>query len=69
VLAYTRCMREQGVKIADPEFSHGGILSSVGGPGQTNPGSPKFKAADKVCRPKLADIEKGGGSIGTEARP
>lgn len=70
MLAYTRCMREQGVKIRDPEFSNGGILNRAGGPGQTNPDSPTFKAADKVCRPKLADIEKGGGpSSGTEAKP
>jgi hypothetical protein len=70
MLAYTRCMRQQGVKIRDPEFSNGGIINKVGGPGQTNPDSPTFKAADKVCRPKLADIEKGGGPVsGTEAKP
>jgi hypothetical protein len=71
MLAYTRCMRSQGVKIADPQFtSGGGILNRAGGPGQTNPDSPAFKAADKVCKPKLAAIEKGGGpSSGTEAKP
>jgi hypothetical protein len=60
MLDYTRCMREHGVKIRDPEFSKGGILSSVGGPGQTNPDSPKFKAADKVCHKYLADVEGPG---------
>jgi hypothetical protein len=69
MLAYTRCMRQQGVKIRDPEFSNGGILNRAGGPGQTNPDSPKFKAADKVCRPKLADLGGGGPSSGTEAKP
>jgi hypothetical protein len=62
MLAYTRCMREQGVKIRDPEFSNGGLLSSVGGPGQTNPKSPKFKAADKVCHKYLAEVEGPGAS-------
>jgi hypothetical protein len=62
MLAYTRCMREQGVKIRDPEFSKGGVLSSVGGPGQTNPDSPEFKAADKVCHKYLSEVE-GPGAI------
>jgi hypothetical protein len=66
MLAYTRCMREQGVKIRDPEFSKGGILSSVGGPGQTNPDSPKFKAADKVCHKYLSEVE--GPGVGTEKK-
>jgi hypothetical protein len=57
-------MREQGVKIRDPEFSKGGLLSSVGGPGQTNPKSPKFKAADKTCHKYLAEVE--GPGAGTE---
>jgi hypothetical protein len=65
-LAYTRCMREQGVKIRDPEFSKGGVLSSVGGPGQTDPKSPKFKAADKVCHKYLAEVE--GPGAGTEGK-
>jgi hypothetical protein len=56
-LKFARCMREQGVKIRDPEFSKGGVLSSVGGPGQTNPKSPKFKAAYKVCQKYLAEME------------
>jgi hypothetical protein len=66
MLAYTRCMREQGVKIRDPEFSNGGLLSSVGGPGQTNPKSPKFKAADEVCHKYLAEVE--GPGAGTEEK-
>jgi hypothetical protein len=66
LLAYTRCMREEGVKIADPEFSKGGSLSSVGGPGQTNPKSPKFKAADEVCHKYLAEVE--GPGAGTEEK-
>jgi hypothetical protein len=62
LLDYTRCMRSHGVKIKDPEFSKGGVLSSVGGPGQTNPDSPAFKAADKECRKYLAGMEAAGPS-------
>jgi hypothetical protein len=62
LLAYTRCMRSHGVKIPDPEFSSGGSLASVGGPGQTNPDSPKFKAADKVCHKYLGEVEGRGAS-------
>jgi hypothetical protein len=70
MLAYTRCMRSRGVKIADPQFtSDGGILNKAGGPGQTNPRSPTFRAADKVCRPKLGDLGGGGPSSQSEAKP
>jgi hypothetical protein len=63
MLAYTRCMRSRGVKIADPKFtSDGGILNKVGGPGQTNPRSPTFKAADEACHKYLGELEGPGGS-------
>ena len=45
----------------------GGVTFQLGGPGNKggstggpNPDSPTFKAADKVCHSKLADLEKGG---------
>jgi hypothetical protein len=69
MLAYAKCMRGQGVDMPDPKFSSsgGGVTFQMGGPGNKggstggpNPESPTFKAADKVCHPKLADLEKGG---------
>jgi hypothetical protein len=59
MLAYTGCMRRHGVKIADPKFgSDGRSTFSIGGPGQTRPDSPAFKAADKACHGTLGG--KGG---------
>jgi hypothetical protein len=69
MLAYAKCMRGQGVDMPDPKFSSsgGGVTFQLGkGPGGggstggPNPDSPTFKAADKVCHSKLADLEKGG---------
>jgi hypothetical protein len=70
MLAYAKCMRGRGVDMPDPKFSAGGggVTFQLGGPGKKggatgggpNPDSPAFKAADKVCHSKLADIEKGG---------
>ena len=69
MLAYAKCMRDNGVDMPDPKFSNsgGGATFQLGGPdskggstGGPNPDSPTFKAADKVCHSKLADLEKGG---------
>ena len=69
MLAYAKCMRDNGVDMPDPKFSNsgGGVTFQLGGPGSKggstggpNPDSPTFKAADKVCHSKLADLEKGG---------
>jgi hypothetical protein len=67
MLAYTRCMREQGVKIPDPQFtSDGGILNKIGGPGQTNSRSPTFRAADKACHKYLGELE--GPTVNKESK-
>ena len=52
-LAYSECMRSNGVDLPDPDFSsNGGVidLGSDGGDGAT------FEAADKECRHLLADL-------------
>jgi hypothetical protein len=75
MLSYAKCMRGQGVDMPDPKFSSsgGGATFELGRPGSEggstggpNPESPTFKAADKVCHSKLADLEKGspGGDDG-----
>ena len=61
MLAYAKCMRDNGVDMPDPKFSGsgGGVTfqlgtgSSNGSSGGPNPESPAFKAADKVCHSKL----------------
>jgi hypothetical protein len=67
MLAYAKCMRDQGVNMPDPKFSSsgGGTTFQFGGPGKggnagPNPDSPTFKAADKVCHTKLAALGKNG---------
>jgi hypothetical protein len=69
MLAYAKCMRDNGVDMPDPKFSSsgGGVTFQLGGPdskggstGGPNPESPTFKAADKVCHSKLAGLGKGG---------
>jgi hypothetical protein len=59
MLAYAKCMRDNGVDMPDPKFSgSGGGVGFVFGNGSRNgggpnPNSPAFKAADKVCHSKL----------------
>src|SRR5919201_2667564 len=68
MLAYAKCMRDNGVDMPDPKFSNngGGVTfqlgsgSRNGGSTGPNPDSPAFKAADKVCHSKLAGLGKGG---------
>lgn len=68
MLAYARCMRDEGVDMPDPEFSNGGARVKMGEPGsKIRPDSPKFKAADKVCHSKLAGVDGPGGSTGSDA--
>jgi hypothetical protein len=69
LLAYAKCMRDNGVDMPDPKFSNGGggATFQLGGAGNQggrtagpNPDSPAFKSADKVCHSKLAGLGKGG---------
>jgi hypothetical protein len=59
-LKFTRCMREHGVNMPDPEFGSGGKVvitkGRTGRPG-LNPATPTFQAAQKACQ----GILPGGG--------
>jgi hypothetical protein len=55
ILAFTRCMRENGIDIPDPDFSNGA------GPRFQVPrdvDSPKFRAAMQKCREHLESIRQ-----------
>ncbi|MFB9723860.1 hypothetical protein [Planobispora longispora] len=52
LLAFARCMRENGIDMADPDFSGGGGGVKIGGP-ELNPDSPEFKKAHKACEKLL----------------
>jgi len=54
-LAYAQCMRANGVDMPDPDLSSGGAIDLGGGMGDD------FEAADKVCRPHLAELGIDGG--------
>ena len=58
VLAYVKCLRRQGIQIADPNFSQGGGGGGGGGGGLfggsgINRNDPKFQKAQTKCRPIL----------------
>jgi hypothetical protein len=67
--AMAKCMREHGVNMPDPD-ENGRVTvtrkkGDAGNGPDTNPDSPTFKAADKVCRkygPKRPGQQSGGGS-------
>jgi len=68
ILAFTECMREHGVDIADPQFGEGGGFIRVGpGDGATDdgasavdPNDPEFQAAQEACRELLPGFGPGG---------
>lgn len=51
LLAYARCMRDEGVNLPDPDFTRG--LDIFGG--AIDPTDPAFDKADEKCGPILAD--------------
>lgn len=57
VLAYTRCLRAEGLNVPDPDFSATGggarILLPRGG---IDPSSPKFRKAQEKCQPLIASV-------------
>ncbi len=64
LLAYAKCMRENGYDMPDPQFGTGG-----GGPGggafrDINRNDPTFKKANTACESILAGVFPGGGPGG-----
>jgi hypothetical protein len=55
MLAYAKCMRDQGIDMPDPGADGGLELRRGEGP---NPESAEFKAADKACNHHLASLGK-----------
>jgi hypothetical protein len=72
-LKFSKCMREHGVDVPDPQRgTNGGILMKSGGPGKggpsekglSGPGNPKFEAAEKECGKYMV---RGGGKAPSPA--
>ncbi len=54
LLAYAKCMRDNGVDVPDPQFSEdGGAMVRIGPGTGLDPRSPKFQRAQKACAGKL----------------
>lgn len=60
MLAFAKCMRENGVPdFPDPVFSNGGASTRIGGgpgnepPADMRPDSPQFQAAVEACKSKM----------------
>jgi hypothetical protein len=61
-LAFTRCMREHGIDMADPEFDSEGHVGMriVGHAGKDpSPESPAFRQAQEACQSKLPNAKRG----------
>ena len=56
MLAFTRCMRDHGVDVPDPQPGGAGVLAKVGE--GTDPRSPQFQAAEKECRKHMEAVDK-----------
>ncbi len=55
MVAFAKCMRENGVDFPDPG-SGGGLM--IGPDSDIDPQSPEFKAAEAECKPILDEAEK-----------
>ncbi len=61
MLAFARCMREQGIDMPDPD-ENGAIVVPMGGEApDMNDGA--FRAAEAACREHLGDAPGGGGIL------
>jgi hypothetical protein len=59
LLAYTKCMRDEGIDLPDPEFSDGGRRARVLiGPRDFDPDDPDFQAAQEKCEPMLEGLRQ-----------
>ena len=56
MLAYARCMRDEGVNVPDPN-PRGGLILKAGDPEAPDPRSPAFQRADEVCHHHLAALD------------
>jgi hypothetical protein len=61
-LANARCMREHGIDMPDPTFDeNGGVMQKIGPGAGFDPDSPKFREAERACRPAGATADRGTG--------
>jgi hypothetical protein len=56
-LAFTRCMREHGVNLPDPEIEGAGVRQRI--PEGVNPRSPRFRKAEQDCSDLMPKKRRG----------
>jgi hypothetical protein len=61
LLAFARCMREQGVDMPDPKFGGEGGRFALELPEGVDPGDPDFRAAQEACREHSPEANPPGG--------
>lgn len=66
LIAFSRCMREHGIDMPDPQFSDGGaaLIMPDNGKQAFDPNSQKFKDAQSACEnllPGGGGVKSGGG--------
>jgi hypothetical protein len=62
LLAFARCMRENGVDMPDPDLSGGGGPFGFGGARSgVDPDDPSFQRAQEACQPLLQELGGRGG--------
>ena len=56
-LAHSRCMREQGIDVPDPQFNaDGGAMVQIGPGAGIDFDSPEFREAEEACRDELPEL-------------
>jgi hypothetical protein len=55
LLAFAKCMREQGIDMPDPQFQEGGRVFQRGPDERVSP--EKMRKADETCRKHMEEIE------------
>jgi hypothetical protein len=63
ILAYTACLREQGLDVSDPTFDADGNMQGgfgIGGDSGLDPQSEEFQAAQEACGDLMEGVDLGG---------
>lgn len=56
LLAFAKCMRENGVDVPDPQIEEDGRLTFGQGIGRVDPNDPDVEAAFEACQDELPDV-------------
>jgi hypothetical protein len=60
MLAFARCMREQGIDMPDPQFGDEGGAFSFQRGSEADPSNPRFREAEEACREHSPELNPPG---------